>query len=234
MNTTAETDPVIEAHGLVRTFAGELAPVRALRGVDLTINRGEFAALTGPSGCGKSTLLRAIAGLDDPQEGTVTIDGKPMTGASAKVRARLRNEHLGIVFQFFDLMGRMTVRENVMAPLLIAKAGSGTARKRADELLDLFGLGDRAKEKPDRLSGGEQQRVAIARALANQPTVLLADEPTGSLDSAQTVEILELLRRLNTEHGQTILLVTHDATVAEAAPRKMPMKDGRLLETVIA
>lgn len=218
---------IIEGRGLTRTFAGELAPVRALRGVDLRVEAGEFAALTGPSGCGKSTLLNVLAGLDEPQEGTVTIAGQPMTTATAGQRARLRNESIGIVFQFFDLLGRMTVRENVMAPVLIGGAKPKAARQRADELLDLFGLGGRSNEKPDRLSGGEQQRVAIARALANKPPIVLADEPTGALDSAQTVEILELLRRLNAD-GQTIVLVTHDPAVAAAATRQIVMKDGRL------
>ena len=201
--------------GVRKTFEAELAPVRALRGVDLDIAPGEFVAVMGPSGCGKSTLLNLVAGLDVPDEGTITIDGEEITGRTEDDLARMRRKHIGIVFQFFNLLESMTVLENVVLPAVIAGTKRKPAETRARDMLDLLGLGDKAKEMPGVLSGGQRQRLAIARALANEPTLLLADEPTGALDSAGGHEVLELFKRLHGD-GQTILMVTHNQEVADA------------------
>jgi putative ABC transport system ATP-binding protein len=207
-----------------------MAPVRALRGADLRVERGEFVAVMGPSGCGKSTLLNVIAGLDVPDEGEVEVAGESLTGLDSNELAALRRRHVGIVFQFFNLLEGMTVLENVTMPALIAGTKRKLAETRARDLLDLLGLPDKARTYPTSLSGGQRQRLAIARALANRPTVLLADEPTGALDSAGGEEILELFRRLHDESGQTILLITHDQPVADAASRLVRMRDGRVVD----
>jgi putative ABC transport system ATP-binding protein len=220
----------IEVRGVYRTFEAELAPVRALRGADLRVERGEFVAVMGPSGCGKSTLLNVIAGLDVPDEGEVEVAGEPLAGRDANELAAMRRRHIGIVFQFFNLLEGMTVQENVTMPALIAGTKRKIAESRARDLLDLLGLPDKARAYPTSLSGGQRQRLAIARALANRPTVLLADEPTGALDSAGGEEILELFRRLHDESGQTVLLITHDQPVADAASRLVRMKDGRVVD----
>jgi putative ABC transport system ATP-binding protein len=169
--------------GVRRTFEADNAPVRALRGVDLTVRGGEFVALMGPSGCGKSTLLNLVAGLDVPDEGTIMVAGEQVTGRSEDDLARMRRRHIGIVFQFFNLLEGMTVLENVALPALIAGRKRRMAETRARDLLDLLGIGDKGSSLPGVLSGGQRQRLAIARALANEPTLLLADEPTGALDS---------------------------------------------------
>jgi putative ABC transport system ATP-binding protein len=215
--------------GVRKTFEAEHAPVRALRGVDLQIPPGQFAALMGPSGCGKSTLLNLVAGLDAADEGRITVAGEDVTRASEDSMARLRRRHIGIVFQFFNLLETLTVLENVALPAIIAGRNRRSAESRARDLLDLLGVGDKAEAVPGTLSGGQRQRLAIARALANEPTLLLADEPTGALDSEAGLEIIELLCRLHRD-GQTILLVTHDAAVAGAAERLMTMKDGRIVD----
>jgi putative ABC transport system ATP-binding protein len=220
----------IEVRGVYRTFEAEMAPVRALRGADLRVERGEFVAVMGPSGCGKSTLLNVIAGLDVPDEGEVEVAGESLTGLDSNELAALRRRHVGIVFQFFNLLEGMTVLENVTMPALIAGTKRKLAETRARDLLDLLGLPDKARTYPTSLSGGQRQRLAIARALANRPTVLLADEPTGALDSAGGEEILELFRRLHDESGQTILLITHDQPVADAASRLVRMRDGRVVD----
>ena len=197
------------------------------RGVDLDIAPGAFVAVMGPSGCGKSTLLNLVAGLDVPDEGTITIDGEEITGRSEDDLARMRRKHIGIVFQFFNLLESMTVLENVVLPAVIAGTKRKPAETRARDMLDLLGLGDKAKEMPGVLSGGQRQRLAIARALANEPTLLLADEPTGALDSAGGHEVLELFKRLHGD-GQTIIMVTHNQEVADAADRIVHMRDGRV------
>ncbi|HXW87412.1 MAG TPA: ABC transporter ATP-binding protein [Streptosporangiaceae bacterium] len=225
MNTT---DLALDMRGVRRTFEAENAPVRALRGVDLDIGRGEFVALTGPSGCGKSTLLNLAAGLDVADEGTIFVAGEEVTGQSEDDLARMRRRHIGIVFQFFNLLEGVTVLENVAMAAIIAGRRRRAAETRARDLLDLLGLADKAGAVPGVLSGGQRQRLAIARALANEPTLVLADEPTGALDSDGGQEVIELLRRLHAA-GQTILLVTHDATVAAAAGRVVRMLDGRIL-----
>jgi len=218
----------LDVRGVRRTFEAENAPVRALRGIDLAVHGGEFVALMGPSGCGKSTLLNLVAGLDVPDEGTIAVAGEQVTGRSEDDLARMRRRHIGIVFQFFNLLEGMTVLENVALPALIAGRKRRMAETRARDLLDLLGIGDKAGTLPGVLSGGQRQRLAIARALANEPTLLLADEPTGALDSEGGAEVIELLRRLHAG-GQTVILVTHDADVAAAAQRLVRMRDGRIV-----
>jgi len=223
-----ESRPALVMRGVRKTFEAENAPVRALRGVDLTVMESEFVALMGPSGCGKSTLLNLVAGLDTPDEGGISVAGEEVTGRSEDDLARLRRRHIGLVFQFFNLLEGMTVLENVALPAVIAGRKRKIAETRARDLLDLLGIGDKAAAVPGVLSGGQRQRLAIARALANEPTLLLADEPTGALDSAGGDEVIELMRRLN-GGGQTIVLVTHDADVACAAGRVARMLDGRIV-----
>jgi putative ABC transport system ATP-binding protein len=218
---------VLSVHGVRKTFEAENAPVRALRGVDLSVTGGEFVALMGPSGCGKSTLLNLVAGLDVADEGTIMVAGEQVTGRSEDDLARLRRRHIGIIFQFFNLLEGMTVLENVALPAVIAGRKRRMAETRARDLLDLLGISDKAAAVPSVLSGGQRQRLAIARALANEPTLLLADEPTGALDSDGGAEVIELLTRLH-RGGQTIVLVTHDAQVAKAAGRVVRMRDGRI------
>jgi putative ABC transport system ATP-binding protein len=226
----SEIQRALLARGVRKTFEAENAPVRALRGVDLTVAAGEFVAVMGPSGCGKSTLLNLVAGLDVPDEGTITVAGEEVTGRGEDDLARLRRKHIGIVFQFFNLLEGMTVLENVALPTVIAGRKRRMAETRARDLLDLLGIGDKAAAVPGVLSGGERQRLAIARALANEPTLLLADEPTGALDSEGGAEVIELLRRLHIG-GQTVILVTHDEHVAEAAERIARMRDGRIIDS---
>jgi len=223
------TDIVVEAKGVYRTFEQELAPIRALRGADLTVTKGEFVAVMGPSGCGKSTMLNVIAGLDRPDEGDVIVAGQDLTKLDENGLALMRRKHIGIVFQFFNLLEGMTVLENVIMPALIVGMKRRAAEARARDLLDLLGIGDKAKQAPGALSGGQRQRLAIARAIANEPTLILADEPTGALDSEGGDESLELFERLHAQ-GQTILLVTHDQPVADAAARIVRMKDGRVVD----
>jgi putative ABC transport system ATP-binding protein len=210
-----------------KTFEAENAPVRALRGANLVVPSGDFIALMGPSGCGKSTLLNLIAGLDVADEGTITVAGELVTGRTEDELSQMRRRHIGIVFQFFNLLEGMTVLENVALPAVIAGRKRKMAESRARDLLDLLGIGDKANTVPGMLSGGQRQRLAIARALANEPTLLLADEPTGALDSEGGQEVIELLVRLHAG-GQTILLVTHDPSVASASGRIVRMRDGRI------
>jgi putative ABC transport system ATP-binding protein len=227
MGGMAASGEALRASGLRKTFEADTAPIRALRGVDLSLGRGDFVAVMGPSGCGKSTLLNLIAGLDLPTAGEVFLADVPLAGKSESELARVRRDHIGFVFQFHNLLGGMTAHEQVALPAALAGASRGDAEERAGELLDLLGLRAKAGELPGVLSGGERQRLAIARALANRPTLLLADEPTGALDSEAGLEVLELLRRLHGQ-GQTILLVTHDERVASGAERVLHMSDGRL------
>jgi putative ABC transport system ATP-binding protein len=221
------SDRVLQVRGVHRTFEADTAPVRALRGVDLDVVRGELVAIMGPSGCGKSTLLNAVAGLDAVDEGEIVLDGEPVTGRGEDELARLRATHVGIVFQFFNLLDGMTALENVAISAMIAGSRRRPAESRARDLLDLLGLGDKLGELPSVLSGGQRQRLAIARALANEPTLLLADEPTGALDTEGGREVLELFRRLHTS-GQTIVMVTHSQEVAAGADRVVRMRDGRV------
>jgi putative ABC transport system ATP-binding protein len=219
--------PVLEARAVTKTFESDGAPVRALRGLNFTMSAGEFVAIMGPSGCGKSTLLNLAAGLDTPTDGEVVVAGESLVGKDENELARMRRAHIGIVFQFFNLLEGMSVLENVTLPAVIAGVGRRKAETRARDLLDLLGLGDKSRDAPGVLSGGQRQRLAIARALANEPTLVLADEPTGALDSEGGHEVLELFRRLHAG-GQAILLVTHDHDVAEAGDRIVRMRDGRI------
>jgi putative ABC transport system ATP-binding protein len=220
-------DTTLRLRGVRKTFEADLAPVRALRGVDLDVAKGEFVAIMGPSGCGKSTMLNLVAGLDVADEGEISIDGEVITGRDEDWLARMRRRHIGMVFQFFNLLEGMTALENVTLPAVIAGTKRKPAESRARDLLDLLGLGDKTAEMPSVLSGGQRQRLAIARALANQPTLLLADEPTGALDSDGGREVLELFRRLHAD-GQTIVMVTHSDEVAAGADRIVTMRDGRV------
>ena len=217
--------PVLEAKQLAKTYESGGAKVLGLRGVDISIERGEFVAIMGPSGCGKSTLLNLLAGLDRPTAGEVWLDGQRIDGLSETDLARLRRRKVGFVFQFFNLVPTLSAVENVELPLLLVGRRRKDARRSASDLLSELGIGDRAAAAPVQLSGGQQQRVALARALANRPDIVLGDEPTGNLDSATAREVLGLLRAAR-ERGQTLLLVTHDARVAAAADRVITLRDG--------
>jgi len=220
--------PVLRTFRLRKTFDSEAGKVRALRGVDLELSAAEFVAVMGPSGSGKSTLLNLVAGLDTPSDGEVVLGSEPLGGKDESQLAHMRRRHIGFVFQFFNLLEDTSVLENVALPAVIAGATRARAERRARDLLDLLGLPNKAQDLPGVLSGGQRQRLAIARALANEPTLLLADEPTGALDTAGGLEVLELFRRLHAG-GQAILLVTHDERVAEAATRIVRMEDGRVV-----
>ncbi|ETK36430.1 ABC transporter ATP-binding protein [Microbispora sp. ATCC PTA-5024] len=225
--TDVTTTVAVQIRGARRTFAAELAPVRALRGVDLDVRRGEFVAVMGPSGCGKSTLLNVIAGLEQVDEGTVEVAGERVDGRDEDWLARFRRHHIGFVFQFFNLLDGVSALDNLVMPGVLGGMKRRGAETRARDLLDLLGLADRADQVPAVLSGGQRQRLAIARALVNEPTLLLADEPTGALDSEGGLEVLELFRRLH-DDGQTIIMVTHSPDVAAGADRAVRMRDGRV------
>jgi putative ABC transport system ATP-binding protein len=224
---------VVEASGLGKVHGRGEAAVTALQDVDLTVGPGEFVAVTGPSGCGKSTLLNLIGGLDSPTTGEIRLRGERIDQAGEARRARLRRTEIGFVFQFFNLILNLTVRDNVELPALLAGVPAREARRRTSELLERLGLHAAGERVPGDLSGGQQQRVAIARALVNRPSLLLADEPTGNLDSGAAREVMSVLRERHRE-GQTIVLVTHDLRIASSADRVVGMRDGRIAsETVI-
>jgi putative ABC transport system ATP-binding protein len=217
--------PVLEARHLAKTYETGGAKVLGLRGVDISIERGEFVAIMGPSGCGKSTLLNLLAGLDRPTAGEVWLDGRRIDGLNETELARLRRRKVGFVFQFFNLVPTLSAVENVELPLLLVGRRRREARRSANELLGDLGIAEKLEAAPAQLSGGQQQRVALARALANRPDVVLADEPTGNLDSGAAREVLGLFREAQ-GRGQTLLLVTHDASVASAADRVITLRDG--------
>jgi putative ABC transport system ATP-binding protein len=223
-------DVVVRTVGLARRFKMGDTYVEALRGVDLCLARGEFVALVGPSGSGKSTVLNLSGGLDRPTSGQVWIDGTELSASDERTLTRHRRRHVGFVFQTFRLLPRLTAEENVALPLMFGGVAERERRSRARELLAQVGLGHRLAHRPTQLSGGEQQRVAVARALVGRPALLLADEPTGNLDTATGAEIMALLRRLNGENGLTLLVVTHDAEVAAFAGRVIHLRDGRIVE----
>lgn len=220
---------VLRARGLVMNYGHGSGLVHALDGVDLDVAPGEALAVMGPSGCGKSTLLHILGGLQRPSTGEVWLAGRRIDGLSEKALAKLRRQSIGVVFQAFHLMDDLTAVENVELPALLAGSSPRQARRRAEELLDRVGLGDRAGHRPTALSGGQRQRIALARALCNEPVVLLADEPTGNLDSGATADVLRLLDDLRTA-GQTLVIVTHDARIAATADRLVTMRDGALVE----
>ena len=219
---------MISLREVSKTVMSGSEPLTILHPLTLDVPRGEFLAIVGPSGSGKSTLLGLIAGLDAPTTGHVLIDGVDVTMLSEDALARLRGEKIGFVFQFFHLIPSLTAFENVAVPMEIA--GAHDVRRRAERLLEEVGLTGRAHHYPSQLSGGEQQRVALARALANDPPIVLADEPTGNLDSANGRHIMELLRSIHTARGTTVVLVTHDADLAAIADARIALRDGRVVE----
>jgi putative ABC transport system ATP-binding protein len=216
---------VIETRALTKVFGVNGNAVHALRGIDLDVARGEFVALVGPSGSGKSTLMAILGCLDSPTAGTYALDGHPVEGLSGSALARIRNEKVGFVFQTYNLLPKASVARNVELPMLYAGVGGRERRQRALELLEKVGIPEKAGRLPSELSGGQRQRVAIARALANRPALLLADEPTGALDSRTGAEVLALFQELHRQ-GHTVLLVTHDASIASLATRRVELYDG--------
>ncbi|MFJ7072460.1 ABC transporter ATP-binding protein [Streptomyces sp. NPDC098781] len=222
-------NPVLRAEGLAKTHYGEGAPAHAVRGVDLSVRRGEFLAVTGPSGAGKSTLLHLLGGLQRPDDGSIWLDGECADRWSEARWSVERRKRIGIVFQFFNLVSNLSVADNVEMPALLAGVPPKRARVERTELLTELGLAGKERSMPGELSGGEQQRVALARALVNRPPLLLADEPAGSLDSKGTREVMRLLTRFH-QRGQTIVLVTHDARLASAADRVISFFDGRIAD----
>jgi putative ABC transport system ATP-binding protein len=220
--------PAVRTENLHKSYLLGATAVGALRGVDLTVARGEFVAVMGPSGCGKTTLLNLVGGIDTPSRGSVWVDGVEISRLGDNALADLRRDRIGYVFQFYNLLPTLTARENVETPLHFGGRPRAERRTRAESLLARVGLLDRADHKPSELSGGEQQRVAIARALVNGPALVLLDEPTGDLDSATGREIMDLLRALNREEGVTILVATHDPLVAGLSSRVIRFRDGRV------
>jgi putative ABC transport system ATP-binding protein len=218
---------VILLRGVSKTFEGK-RKVTALEGIDLSIARGEMASLVGPSGSGKSTMLNLIGGLDRPSQGEVELDGQPLSKLSDDELTRVRRDKIGFIFQFFNLLPTLSCLENVSLPLHLRGWPRKKVEERARELLDTVKLGARVDHLPDELSGGERQRVAIARALSIYPPILLADEPTGNLDTQTGAEILKLIHDLHERLGATVLVVTHDKTVAESCPRTIQLRDGRV------
>lgn len=219
---------LIRLHNVTRRYAGSGA---ALDDVSLEIAAGEFVAVTGPSGCGKSTLMHLIGGLDTPTTGEIVVDGLSLHQASEAELTDYRRHKLGIVFQFFHLLPTMSVFENVCLPLLLRGEPLAKVRPQADEIIELVGLTDRAGHGMHQLSGGQLQRTAIARALVHQPSVLLADEPTGNLDSANAEQVMELLQKISSQRRTTMLVVTHSEEVARIARRRIRLRDGKILET---
>jgi putative ABC transport system ATP-binding protein len=219
---------IIKIEGLHKTYALDGVSVYALRGIDLTLNKGEYLAIMGPSGSGKSTLMNIIGCLDIADQGHYWLNGQDVTTLNRDELAQIRNRELGFVFQNFNLLARTSALENVETPLIYAGINKRERRRRSQELLERMGLGDRLYHLPNQLSGGQQQRVAIARALVTKPTLLLADEPTGNMDTATSMEIMTLLDKLNKEENLTIALITHEPDVAARAQRTVTVRDGRL------
>jgi putative ABC transport system ATP-binding protein len=222
---------MIQLRGVTKRFSGR-REVQVLHSIDLEIAKGEMVAIIGPSGSGKSTLLNLMGALDQPTTGEVLINGRPLSAADDRERTRVRRDMIGFIFQFFNLLPSLSAAQNVALPLHLRRWPRQKADARARELLDLVGLGKRAEHLPDELSGGERQRVAIARALSIYPPILLGDEPTGNLDTKTGAEILALVRDLHEKLGTTVVIVTHDMTVAESYPRMVRTRDGRILEDI--
>ena len=230
--TQADTStPIVETEDLRKVYGEGAAQVCALDGVDLNMRPGEFVAVMGPSGCGKSTLLNMIGGLDRPTSGRVIIDGTDLTTMDDDKLTTLRRRRIGFIFQFFNLIPVLNATENAARPLTLD--GAPKALERAAAWLTNVGLGDRLKNRPDQLSGGQQQRVAVARALSTEPALVLADEPTGNLDSKSATEIATLLQQVSTEWGRSVLMVTHDPRIASYAQRLVLMKDGKVVDDVL-
>lgn len=226
MKTTSERPtPIIQTAGLTKVYGANGTAVHALRGIDLTVDKGEFVALIGPSGSGKSTLMAILGCLDLPTEGTYTLDGRQVQGLAGSELARIRNEKVGFVFQSYNLLPKASIVRNVELPMLYGGISRRERRERAMALLEKVGIAEKAHNLPGTLSGGQRQRVAVARALANEPALLLADEPTGALDSKTGAEVLDLFRDLH-HQGHTLLLVTHDPSIAAQAERRVEIRDG--------
>jgi putative ABC transport system ATP-binding protein len=223
--------PVIAIRNLVKTYVVGEHEVKALRGVTLEVQRGEFLSVTGPSGSGKSTFMHIVGCLDRPTSGQYLLDGQDVSRMSKDALAAVRNRKIGFVFQGFNLLARTSALDNVELPLLYGGSPLKTAErhKRAHEMLSAVGLGDRSDHHPNQLSGGQQQRVAIARALINNPSILLADEPTGNLDTRTSIEVMGLFQRLNVERGITVLLITHETDIAEYGTRIVTFRDGHVV-----
>ena len=228
--SASTTGAVVSATGVTRTYGSGTSTVHALRGVSLDVQGGNLTAIMGPSGSGKSTLMHILAGLDKPTAGEVTLAGVRIDNLGDNDLTKLRREHIGFVFQFFNLLPMLTAEENITLPLSIA--GKKIDKAELEQLLDSMGLADRRKHRPAELSGGQQQRVAIGRALFSKPTVIFADEPTGNLDSQTSHEILDLLRKAVDDYGQTIVMVTHDARAASIAHRTLFLGDGEIVKDV--
>jgi ABC-type lipoprotein export system ATPase subunit len=228
MNDTANGPAMLDARNLHKAYVMGRRNLEVLRGIDLTVRRGEFLALRGASGAGKSTLLHLLGGLDLPNQGEILFDGINLLQLSASALAQLRNSRVGFIFQAYHLLPELSAIENVMLPARMARQSPAAAETRARELLDRVGLGQRVNHRPYELSGGEQQRVAIARSLVNRPDLILADEPTGNLDSHTGQEIIQLLHDLLAERQATLVIATHDAKIAARAPRVLELADGLL------
>ncbi len=225
-----QNDNIIQAEGVHKTYDTGKVKVDALRGVDLSVLRGEMVAIMGPSGCGKTTLLNVLSGIDDVTVGQVVIDGASIHAMSDRACTRYRAEKMGFVFQAFNLLPVLSAVENVELPLLVAGVKQGYARQQARGVLALVGLAGEDHKRPAEMSGGQQQRVTIARALVNEPAIVWADEPTGNLDSETSAEVMDLLCQLNKQKSQTFVLVTHDIAVGRRADRILRMADGRIVE----
>ncbi len=226
---TTENTSLIKLEGVTKVFLTDEVETHALSGIHMEIFKGEFVSIAGPSGCGKSTLLSILGLLDTPTDGTYYLNGRPVHGLTLPERARIRNREIGFIFQSFNLIGDLTVYENVELPLTYRGMPSAERKQRVTEALEKVGMGHRAKHLPSQLSGGQQQRVAVARALAGSPAVLLADEPTGNLDSKNGDAVMELLHNLH-KSGSTIVMVTHDARFTRHAERTIHVFDGRVVE----
>src|SRR5215217_5944377 len=222
-------DAMVEARDLEKTYTAGGVTVRALKGVDVSIARGEIVAVMGPSGCGKTTLLNCLSGLDEFDSGEVIVGGESISGMSDRRRTRFRAQKMGFIFQTYNLIPVLSGVENVELPLLVAGARPKEAREKALSALDMVGIPEQANKRPSEMSGGQQQRVTVARSLVNHPSIVWADEPTGALDSETSTEIVDLLVKLNRERDQTFVLVTHDASVARRAHRTVKMRDGRVV-----
>jgi putative ABC transport system ATP-binding protein len=222
-------EPLIHMEGIKKYFVTDEVETHALEGIRLDLQKGEYLSIEGPSGCGKSTLLAILGLLESPTDGVYMLKGRPVEGLTAKERARIRNREIGFIFQAFNLIGDLTVYENVELPLTYRGMSGSERKKRAIESLERVGMAERMKHYPSQLSGGQQQRVAVARALAGDPSILLADEPTGNLDSANGGAVMELLRDLH-RNGATICMVTHDPRYAAYADRSIHLFDGKLIE----
>ena len=228
--SAARGEPVIEMRGIVKSFyLGTPNELEILHGIDLTIREGEFVSIVGASGSGKSTLMNIIGALDHQTAGEYTLDGVPMTEMSSNRLSEIRNEKIGFVFQTFNLIPRSTALGNVELPMMYAGVPRAARTRRAMELLELVDMGDRAKHRPNELSGGQKQRVAIARAMANDPAIILADEPTGALDSSTGRLVMDIFHRLHREQGKTIVLITHNNKLAEETERILTLRDGNIV-----